>query len=418
MKLRILFVDDEPNVLQGIRRMLHPLRREWEMKFAEDGAKALEQMAESPFDLIVSDMRMPGMDGAQLLDEVRRRHPHVARLILSGHSDKEMIMRSVGPAHQFLAKPCTPEFLKIAIDRAVSMRRLMADDALRGVVANIQALPSLPSVYMEIVDALRNEMCAAEHLGEIVSRDIGMMTKILQLVNSAFFGLPRRISSPAQAVSYLGIETIRALVLSVGIFSQFPDRKVAGFSLHRLWDHSMTVGLYAKAIARETMKDAKLADAALLAGVLHDLGKLVLATERPDQYAVVLSRAEETGLDEWKLEREIFGTDHAALGAYLLGLWGIDDLVVEAVAFHHTPDEAAAAHTEFTLPSTVSVANVLAIASMITFSDLFDHACHEKRSQGDCEVVQRKVPVSELGPNAEKWIEICMKVTSNRVGSD
>src|SRR5262245_37814840 len=98
---KILFVDDEPNVLQGLERMLRSMRHEWEMQFAMSGPAALERLAEQTFDVIVSDMRMPGMTGAQLLTEVSQRHPHIVRIILSGQADQEDILRSVGPTHQY-----------------------------------------------------------------------------------------------------------------------------------------------------------------------------------------------------------------------------------------------------------------------------------------------------------------------------
>ena len=105
-KTRILFVDDEPLVLQGLQRMLRPMRNEWEMAFVESGRRALEEMATLPFQVVVSDMRMPGMNGAQFLSHVQELYPRTVRLILSGHADKDLIMKCVGTAHQFLAKPC------------------------------------------------------------------------------------------------------------------------------------------------------------------------------------------------------------------------------------------------------------------------------------------------------------------------
>ena len=144
--INILFVDDEPNILEGLQRMLRPMRREWQMSFAKSGAEALETLGANEIDVIVSDMRMPGMDGARLLHEVREKHPHVVRLILSGYSEKEMIMKSVGAAHQYLAKPCDADVLKTTVQRACALRDFLENESLRRLVSQLHSIPSLPSL--------------------------------------------------------------------------------------------------------------------------------------------------------------------------------------------------------------------------------------------------------------------------------
>jgi len=353
----ILFVDDEPNVLDGLRRMLRPMRAEWDMSFARSGHEALEVLAAKRFDVIVSDMRMPGMDGAELLTEVRRRYPNVVRIALSGHSQKEMILRSVGPTHQYLAKPCDAQTLKDTITRACALRDLLADEALQGLVSQLTTLPSLPDLYIEIVEELQREDASIQKVGRIISKDVGMTAKVLQLVNSAFFGLRRHVSDPSQAVCLLGLETIKALVLSIHVFSKLEQANVAGFSLQRLWEHSMVTGTLAKRIAAEQDSDEKTADHALMAGLLHDAGKLVLAANLPEQYGKVLALAEMKAVSQGEAEKEVFGTTHAEVGAYLLGLWGLPGPIVEAIAFHHRPTESLA--NSFAPLTAVHVANAL-----------------------------------------------------------
>ncbi len=320
MKKRILFVDDEPNVLGGLRRMLYPLRGEWETAFASSGPDALAKLAESPFDVVVSDMRMPGMDGAQLLTEVMQRYPQVVRIVLSGQSDKEMILRSVGPAHQYLAKPCDAETLKQTIARACVLRDLLADERLKQLVTKVSSLPSLPTVYARMVEALQSPDASIQTVSRIVAEDVGMTAKILQLVNSAFFGLRRHVSSPSEAAVFLGLETIKALVLSIHVFSQFQGASVPGFSLEGLWKHSLAVGAGAKRLAAEENQDRRDVDHALMAGLLHDAGKLVLAANLPEQYAEALARAADSQGPPWQAERDVVGAGHAEVGAYLLGL--------------------------------------------------------------------------------------------------
>lgn len=152
---RILFVDDDPNVLNGLKRSLWSMRKEWNMAFAPGGEEALKALEQAAFDVVVSDMRMPGMDGTQLQDEVLRRYPHIVRIILSGQSDQEMIFHSISATHQFLAKPCGGEQLKATIQRAFSLRDVLKSDSLRRLVAGMQTVPSLPTLFGEIKEGHR-----------------------------------------------------------------------------------------------------------------------------------------------------------------------------------------------------------------------------------------------------------------------
>ncbi len=354
---RILFVDDERNVLDGLRRMLRSMRQEWEMAFATSGAEALGLMSQTPFDVVVSDMRMPGMDGAQLLTEVMRRHPQTVRIVLSGHSDKEMILRSVGPTHQYLAKPCDPEMLKETVARSCALRELLNSPSLKDLVSQMNSLPSLPDLYMKVVQELSLPNASIQRIGDIISQDVGMTAKILQLVNSAFFGLRRHISTPAMAVNLLGLDTVKSLVLTIQVFSQFEQPKVREFDLPVLWNHSVATGTIARAIAAATSRDVKMADHTLMAGLLHDAGKLVLAAKVPDQYQNSIVHARAKAVPMWVAEREVLGTTHAEVGAYLMGLWGLPDLIVEGIAYHHTPAHHMA--TTFSPLTAVHVANAL-----------------------------------------------------------
>ena len=341
MKKRILFVDDEVLVLQGLQRMLRPMREEWDMEFIDSGAKALERMAQSPFDVIVSDMRMPGMNGAELLGRVMQQYPKTVRLILSGHADKELTLKCVGSTHQFLAKPCDPEAIRATVRRASATDDALQSDTLKRIVAKMDRLPSIPSLYKEIVEALHDPEVTLETIGNIIAKDIAMTAQILKLVNSAFFGLSRQVSSPAEAANYLGLDTIRSLVLSINAFSQYESVKIEGFSFSVLWAHSLDTGAAAKAIAKMEGADRKLADESFVSGLLHDTGKIVLAANYVDRYGEVLRLMQNDGLDQCQAEQQIFGANHTDVGGYLLGLWGLPVPVVEAIAFHHRPSSAA-----------------------------------------------------------------------------
>ncbi|HVA47409.1 MAG TPA: response regulator [Pirellulales bacterium] len=334
---RILFVDDEPSVLDGLRRMLRAWRGEWEPAFAAGGSEALALLAERPFDVVVSDMRMPGMDGAQLLDEVTRRYPSIVRIILSGQADRESVLRCIGPTHQYLSKPCGAAELRATIERALALRQWLDEPTIQHVIANVSSLPGLPALYTELVAELQSPDCSLARIGEIIGRDVAMTAKIMQLVNSSYFGLRQRVGTPQQAAAALGTEVLRALVLSIKAFSHEDQIKLPGFDIERLFEHSLAVGATARALARLSGGATALVNDSFVAGVLHDVGKLALARSLPERYAKVLALADNEGLPRCVAETEILGCSHAEVGAYLLGLWGLPDALIEAVAFHHQP---------------------------------------------------------------------------------
>lgn len=294
-------------------------------------------MGKGPFDVIVSDMRMPRMNGAQLLAEVLKRFPVTVRLILSAHADKDMVIKCVGSTHQYLSKPCRPDELKAAIARAGELNESLKDKSLRHLISCMDRVPSMPRLYVEIVDKLHDPEIGLDVIGDIVGKDPGMTAKLLNLVNSSFFGLGRKISTPAEAVSQVGAETIKSLVLCIHAFSQFDTATVGGLSVEALWQHSQNTARLAQAIAGMEDSDQKVLDEAFAAGLLHDVGKLVLAANFPKDYAPVLKTGRNGSLSLVTAEENTFGANHAEVGGYLLGLWGLPVPVVEAIALHHSP---------------------------------------------------------------------------------
>lgn len=355
-KKKIVFVDDEPNILDGLRRMLRSLRTEYDMYFASGGREALELMAKDRFDVVISDMRMPGMDGAQLLETIQKEHPHTIRIMLTGQADEDSIMRTVGVVHQFLAKPCDPEKLKTILIQTSALQDIMSDGRLKDLISQIGTLPSLPTVYAKLQKAIVSPDVEISEVAGIIEQDIAMSAKVMQLVNSAFFGIYTKVESPARAVKLLGLETIKILVLGLEIFSQVKIPHDI-FHIDTLWSHSLTVGKIARAIAGHETEDKDLINNAFLAGILHDIGKLVLGAHLPEQYRQVIDLAREQEITLPEAEQAIFGASQSAVGAYLIGLWGFSSPIVEAIGFHHTLEKYPA--TSFTPALAVHVANVL-----------------------------------------------------------
>jgi putative nucleotidyltransferase with HDIG domain len=352
---RILFVDDEPRILEALQRTLRAQRHEWEVAFAPGGDAALAMLAAAPFDVIVSDMRMPGMDGATLLEIVRQQYPSILRIILSGYTEMDASLRAVPVAHQFLLKPCEPETLRAAIDRATSLVEVLNSKMMASLVGAMQDLPSLPRTYMELRKALADPETSIDRLVRIVEKDVAISAKVLQLVNSAFFGLTRDISDVKMAVSYLGINILQNLVVSVEAFRMFqPKKAIPGFSIEELHAHSQL----AARIAAHFSSGRKIPSAVVVAALLHDVGKLVMAERAPDHFSRAVAGAREEQKPLFAVEEELIGISHAEVGAYLLSLWGLPYPVVEAVAHHHHPERIQ--QHKLDMITTVYLSNLLA----------------------------------------------------------
>lgn len=353
----ILFVDDEPMLLAGLERLLRSRRKVWDMSFVGSGAEALATLETKPFDVVVTDMRMPSMDGARLLELVKERFPDTIRIVLSGYFETEAALRAVPVAHQYLAKPCDPEKLHEAVERCCGFAALLPDAALRRVVGGIGELPTLPRTAALLVDALQKLDIPLREIGRIVELDVGITAKVLQLVNSAFYYLPSQVTSVCGAVSYLGTDTLKQLVLSVELFRALrPRHTIAGFSMEELEEHSHL----AARIAARLPAAGPVSASGVVASVLHDAGKLVLAARLPREFerSLETSRSEQRPLHV--VEKEQMGTTHAEIGAYLLGLWGLSPVVVDAVCRHHRPEVSEGGSTGLDVLAIAHIADGLA----------------------------------------------------------
>jgi HD-like signal output (HDOD) protein/CheY-like chemotaxis protein len=352
---RVLFVDDEGKALKDLKVMLQVQEFPWEAAYASSGKSALDLMAEKPFDVIISDIRMPEMDGAALLKVVCERFPGAVRIVVCSQEEMNGALRAVPVAHQFLLKPCDPHMLRVAVERATSLSDVLSNKMLASIVGSVKDLPVLPRTFMALREKLADPNASVKEVVKLVEQDISIAAKILQLVNSAFFGLPREISTMNTAVSYLGIDMLQNLVLSAEVFRVFENAaKLPGFSFEELHEHSQ---LTAK-IASHIPVPAAVHSAAVVAGLLHDVGKLVLATRSPKHFARALEGAAEEKWPLFTVEQDLMGVSHAEVGAYLLGIWGLPCPVVEAVAHHHHPERVP--QDTLDAVAVVHVANYLA----------------------------------------------------------
>ena len=351
-------MDDEPRILEGLKRLLRPCRNEWEVSFAESGEEALRVLGTSSFDVIVTDMRMPGMDGAaRLLAQVQARHPSVIRIVLSGYFDAEAALRAAPVAHQFLLKPCNIDKLRQAISEALSVSQILSDPGVRRAVTAVGALPAIPRTCEALIHELQRPDGSEERVRDIVQNDVGVAAKILQLANSATGRDGTQVGSIEAAVSLLGLDALRYLLISVELFQTFqPGDGSAALSLTDFQRHSRLTALVARNIPfREAIRPQ-----CELVAFLHDVGKLVMASRFAKEWEASLDESGRCGSPLHEVEERLVGVNHAQVGAYLLGLWGLAPEVVTAVSRHHDKERRLCQRIEDAdLGDAVTIANAL-----------------------------------------------------------
>jgi putative nucleotidyltransferase with HDIG domain len=351
---KILLADAD---LRTIREFQLCLGDQWNVVSATSGKAALQAMKQQSFEVLVATLDLPELDGAQLLNQARRKHPNIVRFILAPEADRERVMKKAHGAHQFLAKPLDTGTLRSTLERTLALGAWISNNSMRELVSRVRTFPSIPSIYLEIQAALRSPNATSSEVGAIIAKDMAMMTRLLQVLNSAFYGLTRKITDPAEAVGLLGFDAVKSLVVAIKLLTQYDKVKPVYFSIDKLWRHSTGVAAIAKELALLETGNLATADAAFTGGLIHDIGKVFLASSFDEQYKGVQVLASKQRVPLCEIEKEIFGATHGQIGAYLLGLWGMPLELLEIAAFHHQP--ARCAHESFNHLTAVHLANAL-----------------------------------------------------------
>ncbi|ACS80859.1 response regulator [Maridesulfovibrio salexigens] len=335
---KILFIDNDKNILDSFRATMHGLRKEWKSYFASTGQEALDKLGKAEFDIVISDTKMPDMDGSELLRKVAEIQPDTIRITLSGHSDMQSLLKSAKHTHQFLSKPCNTEVLIGTIRKMMELRPVLTDHKVREIITGLDTLPVLPDLYIEITNELNKPEPNLQKLGELVKKDPGISTTLLKVVNSSFFGFYNSVSSPARATILLGTDVLKGLILGVHFIQKLDKDTLGPYSIEKLWEHCLQTGYLAKEICAFMDKDEQTVTNCFVGGLLHDIGKFVFITEMNKKYQKVLEHVREFGGPVIDVEKKILGVSHAEVGAYLLGLWGFNEEIVEMVYYHHSLD--------------------------------------------------------------------------------
>lgn len=320
--------------LQGRIAQMNPA---WSSSFACSGNEALEVISTAPFDAVIADVRLPDMDGIRFLNTVKKRCPEAHRLVVSDLGDRGSAVECAGVAHHCVPKPWDAEALRTNLERTFSLGIWLSNQTVRVLAGRMTVVPSPPELYFEIVRALQSPQLNLEELAGHIARDPAITSKLLQLSNSAVLGLHMKVTTVQDAIGYLGLDMTRSLILLAHSFSDCDKARTSGFSVDQLWQHSLRTGLLAHRIATLDNASSDIVDESFLAGLLHDLGKLLLAVNLPEDYKQVIANARERKVSLWEAELEKFGATHGEVGAELLATWNLPLTVVEAVALHHYP---------------------------------------------------------------------------------
>jgi HD-like signal output (HDOD) protein/ActR/RegA family two-component response regulator len=354
---KILIVDDNAADLAQLERDLEPMRAVWEMTFVQDARRAVLELSKKPFDAVMADLEMPELDGLSVLKEVASQLPNALRIIRCEAEKKSKVQAIAGGMPQVIFKQSDAEAIASSIIRNFRLNAWMGVPAVKSLLGRMKQLPSLPTLYTQVLKELNSPNGSMEVVAQTIAKDPVMTAKMLQVVNSAFFALSREIMEPVEAVMYMGAERTKSLILLAKVFSQFEHAKCPSFSVDELWRHSMTTAAFAMNIAKEETKDTGLIDMAFTAGLVHDIGKLLLAANVPVEYGLALDQAERRKLSAREVELEIFGATHASLGACLLATWGLPVPLLDAIAWHHEPLEGC--DNQFSVTTAVHIANAL-----------------------------------------------------------
>jgi HD-like signal output (HDOD) protein len=329
----VLFVDDEETMCEMYRGFSHVLQEHYEVVTAPSGEEGVKLLHNRNFDVVVTDLTMPNMDGLRFLAHVVKHQPDSARIIISGYADRLKVARCLFVGHRYFSKPCDIPGLAELLIRLAAFRDLISNDKVRRIIGGIGSLPGPPETFLKIEKVLESPHSSIQDVAEVVEQDVVVTAKLLQIVNSAHFGIRHKVVSVGEAVQLVGVESVRGLVLGLQAFASYKEHPGKKAPPAEMWDHSLRTALMARRIARTQRFSLQTSDRAFLAGLLHDVGRIVIDANAPEERAEVNDFAKRFGVSMAEAEKRRFGATHALIGGYLLTLWGIDDEVVRLVQY-------------------------------------------------------------------------------------
>ena len=356
--MRLILTDNEHHVAAEHRRALRSVRPEWDVVLATNAVEAVAAMEAAPADVFISELGKSPADGMALFETVKERWPATVRIALSEFAEKSVALRLERSVHRFLHKPCDTFMLAMLIERSSTLRAVVDDPAVLAAIGGLESIPRPPVTVQALEKVLADPDAGVIAVAAVINRDAALTARLLRVVNSSFFGVGRQVTRVDAAVNIMGVSLVRAIALADGATRSFTVSPEV-LDLDEWNTHAVRVATSAREIALDICpQDRSLADEAFLAGLLHDVGQVVMAGVAPAEWKAIESAAAHDHLPLNDVERRVGRVSHALVGAYLLSLWGLPSSVVEAVAFHHTPERLAG--TMFDAAVAVHIADALA----------------------------------------------------------
>jgi HD-like signal output (HDOD) protein len=336
-KIRVMFVDDDPMVVRGIARNMSMMGTKMSITVRTSAAEALATLEKEMVDVIITDLCMPEVDGAALLEEVRARYPTILRFILSGEARPEIMLKATRMAHQYLSKPCETALLHKTIIDTLARMEAITNPEVSKTISRLEGVPSRQASLAEFLRLLNDNNAPLDQIATSLKKDPGLCARLLKVSNSPYFGHSGSIESLDDAIGLLGMDMIVSMAATHKLFAVTPPPSSSNLHLDVLWEHCVYVSSLVRHIGNRLKVPQAVLREASTASLLHDIGKLVLAYAAPSGFAAAYTRAKADHMPGWQAEYYIFGNHHAEIGGCLLKLWGLPAAVVDAVSMHHTP---------------------------------------------------------------------------------
>ncbi|MDR0304262.1 MAG: HDOD domain-containing protein [Chitinispirillales bacterium] len=393
--VRLLLVDNSPQNLEVYKALFIGKEEQWNCQFADSIKDVFDKLSNADFDIIVADVKMPVLNGIPLLETVAQMYPNIIRVVLVPALSADYPKHFVKFAHRIVVRPVSGEKLETLIIRIHRLYKTIMHPQGMRFIDGLEKIPSLPKVYGDLVAELESPSPSVKKAGFIIAKDIGMSAAILKMVNSAYFGLDKRVTSPELAVSLLGLDIVQGLVLTAHLFSAFSNAETKLLNLEVIVDHCLIVGSFAKDIAIYENLPSNVIDSLHIAGILHDIGRLIFASHSPKLYRNIMEIAAQENRPLYEVEQELLGIMHAEVGAYLLGLWGLPELVIELIAYHHSEE----------IPEFLAVE-----LSILKAADVYSKNIHSTNSLDSSESSDNTLSTIPIfREKKEKWYNVCIE---------
>lgn len=384
----VLFVDDEAMLLKLYDIFFNQKADKWKAYICSDPNEVNEIIKNNPVDIVVSDYNMLNMDGAEVLKKVVEKFPWVIRIIITASYDEAQRLKALNYAHRCIIKPAKLKDMESDIENAFMIFKSDISRIVRTKITGIDSLPAIPKIFKELTDEInKGEDASLGEIAKIVAKDPNMSVNILKIINSPFFSKDKNIVKAEHAVTMLGLNIVKSLILSAELIKIFPVTNENAKLIDDVIEHSTLCAQLMKLIFEYEKKSGNVkpedVDLAETIGMLHDVGKIMLASLYPALYRDIHDIKHSSDESFSGLERHIIGVDHAEVAAYLLSLWGLPSKIPEIISKH------------------------CRISNLHRDKDIFLRAIHFVNYITDYIENKNDIPPEDYGPikNNEKWYQ-------------